>query len=332
MRPFVVVGPCHALPPPSLWGEGREVTVPVRCLAGAAGRVTQHQGDQVVDAHRSPGGDDGSPRRQDYCVAYSDPAGEHRRAGARVGDPRHLRGPQWMGHMGMDRYGAIIVTGGTGGLGQGVVRCLVDAGHRPVVTWLDEHERDRAREGFGDSVILERVDLSDSVAVRALVDRVDVGDGLWGVVHLVGGYQDGTPLGGRTGADLAGQMAVNVEYLATVLGVTLPRLVARGGGRVVAVGSRAGLSPFAGGGAYAASKAAAHALVRAAQAEVLDEGVTVNAVLPSIIDTAQNRAASPDADPAPWVRPEEIGAVIRFLMTREASGVTGALIPVYGRA
>jgi NAD(P)-dependent dehydrogenase (short-subunit alcohol dehydrogenase family) len=106
----------------------------------------------------------------------------------------------------------------------------------------------------------------------------------------------------------------------------------RGGGRVVAVGSRAGVRPFAGASAYSASKAAVVALVAAASEEVRQDGVCVNCILPSVIDTPANRAANPDADHARWVRPAQIGAVVSFLCSPEASAVTGAAIPVYGRA
>ena len=116
------------------------------------------------------------------------------------------------------------------------------------------------------------------------------------------------------------------------MGAFLPGMVRRGGGRIVAVSSRAALRPFAGASAYAASKAALIALVAAASEEVKHDGVTVNCVLPSVIDTPANRAAQGDADHSRWVKPEEIGHVIRFLASPEASAVTGAALPVYGRA
>jgi NAD(P)-dependent dehydrogenase (short-subunit alcohol dehydrogenase family) len=101
---------------------------------------------------------------------------------------------------------------------------------------------------------------------------------------------------------------------------------------VVAVSSRAALRPFAGASAYAASKAGLIALVAAAAEEVKHDGVTVNCILPSVIDTPANRAAQGDADHSRWVKPEEIGHVVRFLASPEAAAVTGAAIPVYGRA
>ena len=92
------------------------------------------------------------------------------------------------------------------------------------------------------------------------------------------------------------------------------------------------MRPFAGSAAYAASKAGLMALVAAAAEDVKHDGVTVNCLLPSVIDTPANRAAQPDADPGRWVRPAEIGHAVAFLLSDGASAVTGAAIPVYGRA
>jgi NAD(P)-dependent dehydrogenase (short-subunit alcohol dehydrogenase family) len=226
-----------------------------------------------------------------------------------------------------------IVTGGTGGLGTGVVRSLAASGHRVLATWIDERELAPAEEAFhGHPVELRRLDVLDEEAVAALVGEVDGGSGLRGVAHLVGGYLDGRPFGETSLRDLEGQLALNLRSLAVVLGAALPRLAARGEGRVVAVGARAALRPWAGASAYAASKAGVVAMVQAAQGEVLGDGVCVNCVLPSVIDTPANRDAMPDVDPATWVSPGELGAVIAFLMSDAASAVTGAAIPVYGRA
>lgn len=225
---------------------------------------------------------------------------------------------------------ATIVTGGTGGLGVGVVRALADAGHDVVVTWLVEREVERFPEDLRDRVRLEHADVTVPGDLAALAGRQP--DGVWALAHLVGGYLDGAPVGDLDLDAWSGQFRLNVDAAAMAFAAVLPGMVARGGGRVVAVGSRAALRPFAGAAAYAASKAALAALVAAASEEVKDAGVCVNCVLPSVIDTPANRSASPDADPAKWVSPAELGAVIAFLCSAEASAVTGAAIPVYGRS
>ena len=226
--------------------------------------------------------------------------------------------------------GATIVTGGTGGLGVGVVRVLVDAGHDVVVTWIVERELERFPADLRARCRLEQVDV---MSERALADLVaGQPDGVWALAHLVGGYLDGAPLVGMDVEAWDRQFALNVRSAALAMAAVLPGMVAREGGRVVTIGTRAALRPFAGAAAYAASKAAVIALVSAASEEVKRAGVCVNCVLPSVIDTPGNRAASPDADPSTWVGPEEIGAVIAFLCSPQASAVTGAAIPVYGKA
>ena len=227
--------------------------------------------------------------------------------------------------------GATIVTGGTGGLGVGVVRALIDAGHDVVVTWIVEKELEHFPAELRDRCRLERVDVLSGDELAASIDRCRP-DGIWALVHLVGGYLDGAPIADMDMGDWDLQLQLNLRSAALALRAALPSMVERGQGRAVAVSSRAARMPFAGAAAYAASKAGVIALVEAASAEVKNAGVCVNCVLPSVIDTPGNRAAQPDADPSRWVRPEEIGAVIAFLCSSEASGVTGASIPVYGRA
>ncbi len=227
--------------------------------------------------------------------------------------------------------GATIVTGGTGGLGLGVVRALADAGHDVVVTWIVDRELERFPDDLRARCRLERADVMSQDSLAALVAGCEP-DGVWALVHLVGGYLDGAPVAGMDMDGWDRQFALNARSAALGMRAVLPGMVERGRGRVVAVGTRAALRPFAGASAYAASKAAVLALVAAASEEVKASGVCVNAVLPSVIDTPANRAAQPDADPARWVRPEEIGAVIAFLCSEEASAVTGAALPVYGTA
>ena len=227
--------------------------------------------------------------------------------------------------------GATIVTGGTGGLGVGVVRTLVDAGHDVVVTWVAERELEHFPDDLRARCRLERADVLSPEDLTALVKGCEPA-GVWALVHLVGGYHDGDPVAGMDMDQWDRQFALNARSAALGLRAVLPGMVARGGGRAVAVGTRVALRPFAGASAYAASKAAVIALVGAASEEVKGDGVCVNAILPSVIDTPANRAANPDADPGKWVRPEEIGAVIAFLCSTAASAVTGAAIPVYGKA
>lgn len=227
--------------------------------------------------------------------------------------------------------GATIVTGGTGGLGLGVVRALVEAGHDVVVTWIADGELARFPEDLRERCRLERVDVLSEDSLADLVVTCDPG-GVWGLVHLVGGYLDGAPVSTMEMDQWDRQFDLNVRSAVLGMRAVLPGMVARRAGRIVTVGTRAALRPFAGASAYAASKAALLALVAAASEEVKHSGVCINAVLPSVIDTPPNRAAHPDADPSAWVSPEEIGGLIAFLCSTSASAVSGAAIPIYGRS
>jgi len=226
----------------------------------------------------------------------------------------------------------VVVTGGTGGLGRGVVAALAEVWRPVVVTWIVEAERERTTGAFGDAVDLRRVDVRRREDVVGLAGELEATGGVWAVAHLVGGHRDGEPLAEMPLEGWREQIDLNLWPLVLTLGAFLPGMIARGGGRVVAVSSRAALRPYAGAAAYAATKAAVITTVQAASEEVKGHGVCVNAILPSVIDTPGNRAAVPDADHSRWVRPDEIGAVVRFLCSPEASAITGAAIPVYGRA
>ena len=232
--------------------------------------------------------------------------------------------------MAQDR--TVVVTGGTGALGTGVTQALLDAGLSVLVTWVAERELDRTQERFGERVRLERLDVTDGEACAAFAARLDAAGGAWGLAHLVGGYRGGEPVTELDRAGWDGQVMLNMTSAALMMRALLPGMVSRRGGRVVAISSRAAVRPFAGSAAYAASKAGLIALVAAAAEDVKHDGVTVNCLLPSVIDTPANRAAQPDADPGRWVQPVEIGHVVAFLMSDSASAVTGAAIPVYGRA
>ncbi|MEX2193646.1 MAG: SDR family oxidoreductase [Thermoleophilaceae bacterium] len=223
--------------------------------------------------------------------------------------------------------GGVLVAGGTGALGAAVVRELLSA-ERPVwATWLVESERERMEEAAG--LTLVRADLFDPGEAAAAVAAVD---DLSAVVDLVGGFSSG-PLVHETEPDeFERLLRLNLRPAFLLARAAMPHLVERGGGSFVAVSARAALRPFAGAAAYSTAKAAVLAFVRALDADYRAAGVRANAILPSVIDTSANRAASPDADHSRWVSPDEIARVVRFLVSEDSAPTSGAAIPVYGRA
>jgi len=177
-------------------------------------------------------------------------------------------------------------------------------------------------------------DLTDEDAVAEAVRQAagDPAQPLKAVVNLVGGYARGGNVHQTSLADFEAQFAINLRPAYVLAHATLPSLVEAGGGALVFVSSRAALVPFAGAAGYVTSKASVIALAQAIAVEYRGDRVRCNVVLPSVIDTAKNRADMPDADHSRWVPPAEIATVIRFLAGPESAPTSGAAIPVYGRA
>ena len=217
----------------------------------------------------------------------------------------------------------VVVTGASGGLGPAVVEALRAAGatcHLPLLTGGDS-----AHPATG-VVVAEGVNLTDEGAVRAFYSSRPP---LWASVHLAGGFQ-AAPLLDTSLADLRKQLDLNLTTAFLCCREAARNMRAAGGGRIVNVGSRAAAEPTGGSVAYTVAKAGVAALTQALADELRGEGVLVNAVLPSIIDTPANRAAMPKADHARWPKPAEIAAAIAWLVSPANRLTSGALVPVYG--
>jgi NAD(P)-dependent dehydrogenase (short-subunit alcohol dehydrogenase family) len=226
----------------------------------------------------------------------------------------------------------VLVTGGTGALGSAVVDVFLDAGWRVVCTWVLPHEQERM--GERDGLELVRADLFHEQEVMAAVRQAAATDGapLRAVANLVGGYLAGPRVHEMTLEEFEGQFRLNLRPTFLVTRAALPRLVEAGGGSIVCMSARTAMRPFAGASAYASSKAAVARFAECVAIEYRDQGVRCNAVMPSVIDTPANRAAEPGADHSRWVHPTEIARVIVFLCSEDSAPVSGAAIPVYGRA
>jgi NAD(P)-dependent dehydrogenase (short-subunit alcohol dehydrogenase family) len=222
----------------------------------------------------------------------------------------------------------ILVAGGTGALGAGVLRALLDGGYPVTTTWLVERERDRVQAEFGDAVTLVEADLMDPAGAEAAVAATpDVG----AVVNLVGGYSAGPRAHETEIDDYEKMLRLNLKPGFNLVRAAFPAML-REGGAYVGVSARPALQPFRGSAAYATAKAAVLAFVTALDADYAKDGIRSNAILPSVIDTPANRAATPDADFSKWVQPDAIGRVVRFLVSDDSKPTSGAAIPVYGAA
>jgi NAD(P)-dependent dehydrogenase (short-subunit alcohol dehydrogenase family) len=222
----------------------------------------------------------------------------------------------------------VVVSGGTGGLGSAVTATLLEAGWQVVVPYVEERELARVKEH--PRLTLIEADLFDPDAAAAVVARAN--EPLGALVNLVGGFASGGRVHETPIEDFERQFRLNLRPAYLLCHTALPRMLAAGGGSIVCVSTRAALRPFSGAAGYIASKAAVLAFVDALAAEYTNDGVRVNAILPSVIDTPGNRADQPDADHSRWVKPEQIAEVIRFLCSDESVAIGGAHIPVYGRA
>jgi NAD(P)-dependent dehydrogenase (short-subunit alcohol dehydrogenase family) len=216
-----------------------------------------------------------------------------------------------------------LITGATGGLGGAVVDRFAAEG------WsvLGVDRRSPPPTPDRQNVRFIEADLFDPDQVAGAVAQA--GPELSAVVNLVGGFAQGGRVHETPIEEFEEQFRLNLRPTYLVTAAAIPRMSR---GTVVCVGTRAALRPFPGAAGYVASKAALLALVRALDSEYRDDGIRINAVLPSVIDTPANRASMPDADYDAWVHPDEIAQVIHFLSSDASSPVSGAEIPVYGRA
>jgi len=226
----------------------------------------------------------------------------------------------------------VLVTGGTGALGQAVVFRLLADGARVWVPWVDEREHAaltaRVAAGAAGRLTTTPCDVLRDGALPRLVDDLVARDGaVHALVTTVGGFAGGA-LVDTDRATWDRMLALNLTSAFAAARAVVPRLLAAGEGRVVMVASRAVVPPAAGFIAYTVSKAGVIALTQALAEETRGRGVTVNAVLPSTMDTPANRAAMPDADRKGWVSVEAVAGAIAALVGPDGGHVTGALVTV----
>jgi NAD(P)-dependent dehydrogenase (short-subunit alcohol dehydrogenase family) len=225
----------------------------------------------------------------------------------------------------------VIVTGAAGNLGRAVAAAFADRGASLVLVDLKQEVLVKAFGAAGERRLFAPTDLLEPAQVEATVGsaierfgRIDA------LANLAGGFRMGEAVHEMQTATLEALLDLNVRTLLNMSHAVVPRMLAAGGGGIVNVGAYAALKGAAAMGAYVATKSAVIRLTETMAAELRENNINVNCVLPTIIDTPENRAAMPGADPARWVAPSDLANVIVFLASDAARAVHGAAVPVTG--
>ena len=225
----------------------------------------------------------------------------------------------------------VLVTGASGNLGRAVAAAFTEQGANLA---LVDRRREKLEQTFGtenERRLFVTADLLDQEQVNAAVAsviaryaRIDV------LCNIAGGFRMGAPVHETADADWNFLFDVNARTLLHAVRAVVPGMMAGGGGRIVSVAAFAAQKGAAGMGAYVAAKSAVIRLTESMAAELREKNINVNCVLPTIIDTPENRAAMPKADPARWVAPADLAAVVAFLGSDAARAIHGAALPVTG--
>lgn len=225
----------------------------------------------------------------------------------------------------------VLITGAAGNLGQAVTARFRAEGARLLLLDRQAASLEASWRGQEDVAVIG-ADLLQPEQVEAAVlygikrfGRIDV------ACHLAGGFRMGEAVHETSPSTWDFLMDLNARSLVHIARSVVPRMLEHCGGRIVTVGAGAAQKGMSHMGAYCAAKSALVRLTEAMSAELKNQGIGVNCVLPSIIDTPENRAAMPNADPTSWVAPSELADVIAFLCSHAARAVHGAAIPVSGR-
>jgi len=227
-----------------------------------------------------------------------------------------------------------LVAGGTGGLGGAVSLAFLEEGAKVVATYRKEQEFVALKSAAGANASAlegQLVDITDELATAKFVANVVSRHGrLDAVVNAIGGYAGGIKLWDLDTKTVDAMFSLNLRSGYSLARAVLPPMLKQRYGSIVNVAAKAAVDHGAGAAAYAASKAAAVALMDSLAADSKGTGIRVNSILPSIIDTPINRQAMPGADFASWPKPQDIAQVILFLCSDAAKTIHGAAIPVYG--
>lgn len=230
----------------------------------------------------------------------------------------------------------VLITGGTGILGSAVTKAFIAQGDNVAVTYLFENEVERFKQinpDISDKVPFLFANVTEEAEVQKCIQQFHSSVGQLDIlVNIVGGFVGGIPATELEVERWDFMMNLNLKSVFLCCKAVLPEMTARGYGKIVNVSARAGLKGEAGMSAYCVSKGGVRTLTESLAAEVMDAGVNVNSIMPSVLDTPANREAMPDEDHGRWVAPADIAKVLCFLTSDAATVINGAAIPVYGRA
>jgi NAD(P)-dependent dehydrogenase (short-subunit alcohol dehydrogenase family) len=226
----------------------------------------------------------------------------------------------------------VVITGAFGALGSAVANAFAGTGARLALIDVSQPTAElQAQYGGAGHMLLGGVDLADVEGTRKVMAAIAMRfGGIDVLVNVAGGFRWEKIADGdiETWDSL---YSMNLRSAVVACRSALPAMLERGGGRIINIGAGAAAKAGLGMGAYAASKAGVQRLTEALSEEVKDKNITVNAILPGIIDTHRNRLDMPKADFTRWVSPDAIAKVILFLASEDSAAVTGAAIPVFGR-
>lgn len=229
-----------------------------------------------------------------------------------------------------------IITGSTGGLGKAVTRTFLDAGFKVAATFTSEEGLDAlisAVQSTRENFYSMKANVLDEPAVKSLVQSVvDKFRQIDCLIHIVGGFVGGMPIVETTEEQWDKMMSLNLKSAFLCSKHVMPVMMKQETGKIINIGARGGLKAVSGMAAYSASKAGVINLTQALAEEGRKFNITANAIVPSIIDTPDNRQAMPDADFSKWVKPDIIAQLILFLCSPAADPISGAVIPVYGKS
>lgn len=230
----------------------------------------------------------------------------------------------------------VLITGGTGILGSAVTKAYLAKDDKVAVTYLFDNEVERFKQHNPDiyedvtflfANVTEEEDVQQTIeAFISQFGHLDI------LVNIVGGFVGGVPAAEFEQDKWDFMMNLNLKSVFLCCKTVIPHMVERGIGKIVNVSARAGLKGEAGLSAYCVSKGGVRTLTESLAAEVMDSGINVNCIMPSIMDTPMNREAMPDEDHSRWVKTDDVAKVICFLTSDDATIINGAAIPVYGRA